>query len=92
MAKRAPTAAESRYMGRVAELGCLICQKPAQVHHIREGQGMSERASNWLTVPLCQEHHTGGFSVHGSMSREFENIYGSELDLLAETIKRLQTR
>lgn len=91
MAKQA-TPAEKRYMGRVAELGCLVCQRPAQVHHIREGQGASERASNWLTVPLCQDHHTGEFSVHGSMSREFKNIYGSELDLLAETIKRLQTR
>jgi len=52
-------------MGRVAELGCYLCRElgygptPAQVHHVREGQGMGQRASNWLTVPLCAQHHTG---------------------------------
>lgn len=38
------TKAEREYMGRVAELGCYLCQHlgfgatPAQVHHLREGQ------------------------------------------------------
>ena len=75
-------------MGRVAELGCLICSSPAQVHHIREGQGMSQRASNWLTIPLCLEHHSGSLSIHKT-PKQFQAIYGSELDLLAQTIERL---
>lgn len=77
---------EKAYLDKVAQLGCLICQKPAQIHHIREGQGIAMRSSNYLVIPLCQEHHTGPFSIHHS-KREFENIYGSELDLLAQTIE-----
>jgi len=76
---------ESRHMGRVAELGCLVCDSPANVHHIR-----TERIKNdFLTIPLCREHHQGDFSIHMS-KRQFENIYGSELHLLAETLKRLE--
>ena len=57
------TKAERVHMGRVAALGCYLCRHlglgdtPAQVHHVREGQGMAQRASNWLTVPLCEKHH-----------------------------------
>ena len=76
---------ESRHMGRVAELGCLVCGSPANVHHIR-----TDRIKNdFLTIPLCREHHQGDFSIHMS-KRQFENIYGSELHLLAETLKRLE--
>ena len=80
--------AEKAYIGRVADLGCIVCQSPAQVHHIREGQGMAQRASNYLVIPLCQEHHTGSLSIHAS-PRQFKAIYGDELHLLAETIGRL---
>ena len=43
------TKAEKRHMGRVASLGCYLCRQlgygetPAQVHHVREGQGMAQR-------------------------------------------------
>lgn len=77
-------AAGKRHMARVAELGCLICQSPANVHHIR-----TERIkSDFLTIPLCREHHQGSFSIHNS-KQQFENIYGSELHLLAATIEKL---
>ncbi len=76
---------EKRHMGRVAELGCIVCDMPANVHHIR-----TERIKNdFLTIPLCREHHQGDFSIHMS-KRQFENIYGDELQLLAETLKRLE--
>jgi hypothetical protein len=76
-----------KYMQRVRELGCLICGRPASAHHIRE-----ERIKNdYLTIPLCPDHHTGPFSIHMS-KRQFESVCGSELDLLAETIKRLQKK
>ncbi|MBL8474409.1 MAG: hypothetical protein JNM98_21655 [Rhodocyclaceae bacterium] len=90
------TAKEKAHMGRVAALGCVLCDhlglgaSPAQVHHIREGQGASQRASNFLTVPLCPDHHTGQDGLHGLGTRGFERRYKlSELDLLAMTIERL---
>lgn len=72
------------YMKDVRELGCLICGSPASAHHIR-----TERIRNdFLTIPLCPEHHQGAFSIHSS-KRQFEDIFGSELELLAETIEKL---
>lgn len=50
------TKAEKAYMGRVADLGCYLCQHlgygptPAQVHHIREGQGMAHACQQF---PCC---------------------------------------
>ena len=47
-----------------------------------------QRASNYLVIPLCPSHHTdGGHGVAVHAGREtFERIYGSELDLLSQTI------
>lgn len=75
---------EQKHMQRVRELGCLVCQRPASAHHIR-----TERIKNdFLTIPLCQEHHLGAFSIHMD-KRNFENVYGSELEMLAVTISLL---
>lgn len=83
------TKAEREHMARVASLPCACCgQYGVQVHHIRDGQGMSQRASNWLTVPLCEGCHTGQYGVHGDKSR-MRARKQSELDWLADTIERL---
>lgn len=91
------SAAGKRHMGRVAEVGCILCHhlgyghSPAEVHHIRTDQGVSMRASDLLTVPLCPEHHRGASGVHGLGKRGFERTYKlSELDLLAMTIEALE--
>lgn len=52
---------------------------------------MSQRASNYLTVPLCPEHHQGATGVHGLGTKAFERLYKlTELDLLAMTIEHLE--
>lgn len=90
------TAEGCAYMGRVAALGCLICRRlgygatAAEVHHVREGQGGAQRAPNYLTVPLCPEHHRGASGFHGLGPRGFERRYSiDELGMLAETIREL---
>lgn len=83
------TKAEREHMARVASLPCACCgQYGVQVHHIRDGQGMSQRASNFLTTPLCPECHAGQYGVHGDKSR-MRARKQSELDWLADTIERL---
>lgn len=81
---------DSQHMDRVAQQPCALCgtYDGSQVHHIREGQGMAQRASNWLTVPLCPECHTGPYGVHGDKSRLRARKVG-ELDLLAQTLERI---
>ena len=83
------TKAERKHMDRVAQLPCATCGEwPVQVHHLREGQGMGQRAQHWLTVPLCPDCHTGPSGIHGDKSamrlRKLD-----EMDLLAATIEAL---
>lgn len=86
--------AEKRHMGRVAELGCVLCRRlglgdtPAQVHHVREGQGMAQRADNFLTIPLCPSCHTGPRGIHGDKGL-LKQAKCTELDLLADVIEAL---
>ena len=86
--------ASREYMGRVARVPCVLCEAlgmpgvPAEVHHLREGQGASQRASDYLTAALCPECHRGPLGVHGD--RTLLNMAKlGELDLLALTIEQI---
>lgn len=90
--------AAKRRLDRVAGLGCILCRHlgngytPAEIHHLREGQGMSQRASDWIVAPLCPEHHRGRTGVHGLGTRGFAMRYKlDELDLLAMTLEALES-
>jgi len=91
MAKKKPaTKAEREYMSKVASLGCWICQRPAQVHHIRPVGlvGVGLRSSHYHTIPLCYDHHQGQFSIH-NCKQQFEDMYGKEINILQEVKKRV---
>lgn len=81
------------WKSKVADLGCILCrhlgygETPANLHHVREGQGMSQRASDWLVVPLCHRHHQGADGIHSAgFYRKFKM---DEMDLLAMTIEAI---
>jgi hypothetical protein len=84
---------EKAYLDAVASLGCIACREaghntPAVIHHIRAGQGMAQRAGNALVIPLCPEHHNQGghgIAIHAGQ-RTWEQMYGTELELLNKTI------
>ena len=82
---------EAAYLDRVASLDCVLCgRRPVEVHHVKEGQGLSQRASHWLTVALCPECHRGPNGLHGLGTKGFYTRYKmDELDLLAKTIKAI---
>ncbi|HJV52831.1 MAG TPA: Ref family recombination enhancement nuclease [Noviherbaspirillum sp.] len=93
------TSIEKNHMNAVANIGCILCRHmdlgttAAELHHVREGQGMAQRASNFLVVPLCPEHHRGASGLHGLGTRGFYTRYRlDELDLLAMTIEVLSKR
>lgn len=91
MSKKPATKAERDYMGRVAELGCLICQMPAQVHHIH-GHAFGSK-SNFRCAPLCYlHHHMGAFGhcVHNG-TKTFEENYITQADMLKEVNRRLDS-
>ncbi len=76
-------AAESRYLGLIAMLPCVICSRfdatglPVELHHVAEGSG---KRSNFAVVPLCGYrmdggHHRGGGGLHGMGSQAFVRLY-----------------
>ena len=84
------TKIEKRHLARVASLPCACCgaEGPSCVHHLRHSQGMAQRASHMLTVPLCHSCHQGDSGIHGS--RVMMKVYKvSELDMLAATIEKM---
>lgn len=82
---------DSAWLNRVANLGCIICSQPAQIHHIRFGQGRGMRAPDRLVIGLCPKHHQHGghgVSLHAGQ-KAFEEKYGTEIELLEQVYKML---
>lgn len=86
--------AAKRHLSRVASLGCVICRRlgmsdtPAEIHHPRFAAGMAQRASDFLALPVCAEHHRGPRGIHGDRS-VLRQIKCDEPALLADVIELL---
>ena len=90
MAKKAATKAEKAYYAKVVDLGCLICEMPAEIHHITTARGFGGRASNDNVLPLCPRHHrlgNVGEAVHSGV-KTWEARFGNQIDLV-EKVKSL---
>jgi hypothetical protein len=79
-------------MARVRALGCLICRlmgflgTPASAHHCFD----TSDKDDFLTIPLCPEHHQGATGFHGLGERAFNRTYKtSERRLLGMTYRLL---
>ena len=88
----------SNYLGRVKQLDCVLCaalnmpqESVTEAHHLRSGHGMSDRASDYLVIALCVDCHRGPNGFHGTKTL-MKLAKMTELDLLAETIKALNSR
>ena len=86
------TKAEKSYLSIIGASECVCCRLLSReqegrtfVHHIRERQGMSQRAPHYLGIPLCFACHQGPNGIHGDRAL-LRILKLTELDLLAETI------
>ena len=74
------TAEEARFIELVAGLGCLICGKPASIHHIMHAPGKHCRRDHRFIAPLCYDHHQGDEGVHGLGSEgAFRDLWGVDI-------------
>ena len=79
-----------KHIERIKMMNCVLCGEhwPSDAHHIRTGQGMAQKASDYLAIPLCKPCHQGDLGIHGD--RTYLRIYKkTELDLLADTIETI---
>jgi hypothetical protein len=79
-------------MGRIKQMPCIVCRlldltqlKLTDVHHIREDR---EARNDFLTLPLCWDHHQGPQGVHGDKTY-LRILKTSEWGLLAKVIEEL---
>ena len=90
MVKRATKAQRDRW-DYIAQLGCLVCGRPATIHHVTasiHGGRLTKRHDR--VVPLCPIHHQKVYdpfhndpqSVEALGHRGFYRKFG--IDLLAE--------
>lgn len=95
-----PTAAESRWMSAICEIGCIVCRNeglgktPASPHHLVEAL---HRLGHYFTIPLCSFHHQVPSNDGQWVTRHgpgpytgkalFEETYGSEFRLLHQCQK-----
>ena len=90
--------AEREHLNRITSLGCIVCRNngyygtPAEVHHIRSGQGIGQRASNYETLPLCPFHHrSGGYgNAFHAGPKVWQEKFGTERELLAQVQELLE--
>lgn len=95
---------EQNHLDRVSALGCIVCGKygmfpvDVEIHHLRrnpetgEHLGMSQRASHFHTIPLCERHHRTGRmgEAYHSGPRAWEQIHGTETELWAKVQELLR--
>ncbi|EGT0647627.1 DUF968 domain-containing protein [Citrobacter braakii] len=94
---RSKNKSEKLHLSRVAGLGCIVCKNlklgetPADIHHIRTGQGVGQRADNFKVIPLCSIHHRQGghgIAIHAGR-QSWENNFGTETELLVQVLYEL---
>jgi hypothetical protein len=88
------TAAQRRFWGRLAELGCIVCGRPAQIAHAHSGsvrertqepkaKGKKLQRLDWLVIPMCPFHH----GLLDCDVKGFEAIYGPQAGMIDRLCK-----
>lgn len=95
--KYTPNAVERKWMDAIVRFGCVACwidnnqPRPTAVHHILRG---GRRIGHLYSLPLCDPGHHQNGQQFGLISRhpfkaQFEQKYGTEMDLLSTLKVRL---
>ena len=91
------TLAEKEHQRRVADLGCIACwldginSPVVSIHHV---EGRTKPGCELKVLALCGAHHQTGGEIAPSIHpwrKRFEAKYGTQAELLALTIERLNS-
>ncbi|MCE9924367.1 Ref family protein [Aeromonas media] len=90
------TKADKQWLDDVSSLCCIACRNaglgpsPSEIHHVRSGAGMAQRAAHTRVLPLCPRHHRAcyptGFHV---APRTWQQEHGSEEALLEQVAREV---
>jgi len=93
MAKQATAKQRARWE-ELRSIGCMVatpgeCYGGIEVHHCFTGAG--GRKDHDKVIPLCSAHHRGKHGIHTLMRKKWQELYGTEADLMREANDRLQS-
>lgn len=90
------TKADKRWLDDVSSLGCIACrnaglgQSLAEIHHVRSGSGMAQRAEHTRVLPLCPRHHRACYPTgFHAAPRSWQQEHGSEEALLEQVAREV---
>jgi len=86
------TKEERAYMGRVAELGCVICGGIPELHHNTKNRGYGAKSSNYDIMPICYKHHRGEEGIHYIGVKTWEDKFGDQDDLVRQVRLRIYSQ
>lgn len=77
--KAGPRRVDRKHLEFVAAKGCLLCGKPAEVHHLLKPEnsvrGTGRKAGDHDTIPLCPHHHRA-LHARGDEDAYFREVTG----------------
>lgn len=90
------TKSEKRWLDDVSSLGCIACRNAglgaslAEIHHVRSGSGMAQRAAHTQVLPLCPRHHRACYPTgFHAAPKSWQAEHGSEETLLAQVAREV---
>ena len=90
------TKADKQHRSDVASLGCVACRNaglgpsPSEIHHVRSGSGIAQRAEHTRVLPLCPRHHRACYPTgFHAAPKSWQAEHGSEETLLAQVAREI---
>ncbi|WP_421174128.1 Ref family recombination enhancement nuclease [Aeromonas enteropelogenes] len=88
--------ADKQWLDDVSSLCCIACRNAglgsslAEIHHVRSGQGMAQRAEHTAVLPLCPRHHRACYSTgFHAAPRSWQAEHGTEAELLEQVAREV---
>lgn len=81
------------YKAWIASLPCVVCgtRKDVEVAHVG-ARGMSQKCSDFETLPLCVAHHREGPEAHHVLGKKFWDHHQLDRDKLIQEHNELWNR
>lgn len=89
------TKADKQWLDDVSSLCCIACRNAglpslAEIHHVRTGVGMAQRAAHTRVLPLCPRHHRACYPTgFHAAPKSWQVEHGSEETLLAQVAREV---
>lgn len=90
------TKADQKWLDDVSALGCIACRNAglgpslAEIHHVRSGQGMAQRAEHTAVLPLCPRHHRACYDTgFHAAPKSWQEEHGTESSLLEQVAREV---